>query len=415
MKDIYTSIDIGSNTIKVVVCELHKNRLNLLAASSVKADGIKKGVIINIEKASESLRKALSEIEEMLGVKIKRVIASVPSYFAEYIYAETEIEIKGESRKVTSDDIIQSLRKAVKEKVKLNSELVTVIPIDFSLDDGPVKKDPKGLIANKLKTRMILVTTPKKNIYSVVSLIERIGIVVEDISLNNIGDIYAFKTANTEKQLGAIINIGGEITSVSLYNKNIVVKSAIIDLGGDDVDNDISYIYKITKKQALDIKEKFALAHKLYATANDYYEVSTKNNEIISINQFEVSEIVMSRLEEILTFALKKAKGLTNKQLEYIIVTGGISNMAHFQYVVDDILGKCAIIGNIKVIGVRDNKYSSAIGNIVYFIDKLKLRGKHYSMFSKEDVEELSSTKRNLINISNDSMLGKVFGYFWSE
>ncbi len=415
MKDIYTSVDIGSTTIKVVVCELHKNRLNLLAASSVKAEGIKRGVITDVVKAGESLKKAFLEIETMLGVKIKRVIASVPSYFAEYTYAEGEIEIQNEDKIVTSEDIIRSLRQAVKTKVKPNRELVTVIPIDFSLDDGPLKKDPKGLTANKLKTRMILVTTPKKNIYSVVSLIENIGIAVEDISFNNIGDIYAFKTAQTEKQLGVVINIGGEITSVSLYNKNIVVKSEIIDLGGDDVDNDIAYIYKISKKQALKIKERFALAHKIYASVNDYYEVSTKNKEVISINQFEVSEIVMSRLEEILTFAIKEANNLTNKQIQYIIVTGGISNMAHFQYVVDDILGKYAIIGNIKVVGVRDNRYSSAIGNIVYFIDKLKLRGKKYSMFSKDDIEELSATKKGLINVSNDSMLGKVFGYFWSE
>ena len=415
MKNIYTSVDMGSDTIKVVVCELHKNRLNLLAASSVRSRGIKKGVITDVTKASESLKEALSEVELMLGVKIKRVIASVPSYFAEYTYAEGKVDIKSEDKIVSGDDIIRCLHNAVKTKIGVNNELVTVIPIDFSLNDEQLIKDPKGLQGENLSSRMILVTTPKKNIYSVVSLIESIGVIVEDISLNNIGDIYAFKNSKTETQLGVVINIGSETTSVSLYNKDIVVKSAIIGLGGNDVDNDISYMYKINRDQALKIKERFALAHKLYASVNDFYEVSTKNNEIISINQFEVSEVVMSRLEEILTFAIKEINNLTNKKIQYIIITGGMSNMAHFKYIVDEVLGKRAIIGNIKVIGARDNSYSSAIGNIVYFIDKLKLRNKQYSMFSKEDVEELSTTKKNLINISNDSMLGKVFGYFWSE
>ncbi len=415
MKKIYTSVDIGSDTIKVVVCELFKNRLNLLAASSVRSSGIKKGVITDVNKAREALGKALSEVEIMLGVRIKRVIASVPSYFAEYIYAEGQIDIKGEGNIITGDDIIRVLHEAVKTKMKPDKELVTVIPIDFSIDGNEPVKDPKNKKGNKLSTRSILVTTPKKNIYSVVSLIENLGIAVEDISLNNIGDIYAFKTAQTENQIGAIINIGSEITSVSLYNKDIVVKSSIIGLGGNHVDNDISYIYKINNDQAVKIKENFALAHKLYASVNDFYEVATKSNEIIAINQYEVSEVVMSRLEEILTLAKKEINLLTNRKIQYIIITGGLSNIEHFKYIVDDVFGKCAIIGNIKVVGLRDNKYSSAIGNIVYFIDKLKLRDKQYSMFSKDDVEELSSTKKNIINISNDSMLGKVFGYFWSE
>ncbi|NLM63228.1 MAG: cell division protein FtsA [Mollicutes bacterium] len=415
MKKIYTSVDIGSDTIKVVVCELFKNRLNLLAATSVKSSGIKKGVITDVEKASVSLRKAFEEIETMLGVKIKRVIASVPSYFAEYTYAEGTVEIINEEKVITGDDVIRCLHEGIKTKVKSNYEIITVIPIDFSIDGQEPVKNPKGLKGNSLSSRMILVTTPKKNVYSVVNLIESIGVSVEDISLNNIGDIYIYKNSNTESKLGVIINIGSEITTVSLYNKNIIVKSSIIGLGGKNVDNDLAYIYKISNEQATRIKEKFALGHKRYASLNDFYEVATKNKEVISINQFEASEIVMSRLEEILTLAKKEINLLTNKKIHYIIITGGMSNMAHLKYTVDDVFGKVATIGSIKVIGVRDNKYSSALGNIVYFIDKLKMRQKEYSMFSKEDAEEISSVKKGLLNITNDSMLGKVFGYFWSD
>lgn len=415
MKKIYTSVDIGSDTIKVVVCELHKNRLNLLAATSKKSQGIKKGVITDVEKASDSLREAFSEIETMLGVRIKRVIASIPSYFAEYVYAEGSTEITSEDKTITGDDVIRCLHNAVKAKLQPSNELVTVLPIDFSIDGSEPVKNPNGFKGEVLSSRMILVTTPKKNVYSVVSLIESIGVVVEDISLNNIGDIYAFKNSDTEAKVGVIINIGAEVTTVSLYNKNIIVKSSIIGLGGRNVDNDIAYIYKISNEQAVKIKEKFALGHKRYASVNDFYEVATRNNEVISINQFEVSEIIMSRLEEILTLAKKEINVLTNKKIHYIIITGGMSNMAHLKYIVDDVFGKTATIGSIKVIGVRDNRYSSALGNIVYFIDKLKLKQKDYSMFTKEDVEELSSVKKSLLNISHDSMLGKVFGYFWSE
>ena len=275
MKNIYTSVDIGSDTIKVIVCEQFQNKLHLLAASSVKSKGIKKGLITNINEATESLKKAFDEIEVMLGVKIKKVIASVPAYFAEFVYTKGEIKIGNEDGIVTGDDIIKVLHVAMKSKMRPAKELVTMIPIDFSIDDQSEIKDPKGLRGSVLGARAIMVTTPKKNIYSVVGLIESIGIEVVDISLNCIGDIYALKNKEMEEQIGAIINVGAEITSVSLYNKGIIVKNSIIQLGGSNIDNDIAYICKIDQDVACKIKEKFALAHKRYASVNDTYEIST--------------------------------------------------------------------------------------------------------------------------------------------
>lgn len=415
MKNIYTNVDIGSDTIKVIVCELFQNKLNLLAASSVKSKGIKKGLITNINEATKSLKEAFNEIESMLGVKVNKVIASVPAYFADFVYTKGEVRVNNEDGVVTGEDVVKVLQVAMKSKITPTKELVTMIPIDFSLDEQTNIKDPKGLVGSILGTRAIMVTTPKKNIYSVVGLIESVGVEVIDISLNCIGDIYAFKNKELDEQVGAIINIGAETTSVSLYNKGIVVKNSIIQLGGRNIDNDIAYIYKIDLDSALKIKEKFALAHKRYASVNDTYEVSTANDEKLKINQFEVSEIVMSRIEEILTLAKKEINILTNKKIQYIIITGGTSNLAHFNYIAEDVFGKDVKIGNVKLTGIRNNKYSSSVGNIIYFINKLKLKGKEYSMFSKSDIEELSSTKRSLINISSESMLGKVFGYFWNE
>ena len=94
MRHIYTGIDIGSDTVKIAVCELNKNKLNLLAASSVKSKGIKRGLIVNVDEASDSLQKAINEVEQMLGVKIRKAMASVASYFAEYVMIKGEIDIK---------------------------------------------------------------------------------------------------------------------------------------------------------------------------------------------------------------------------------------------------------------------------------------------------------------------------------
>ena len=412
MKHIYTSVDIGSNSIKIVVFELYKNKLNLLAASSVKSEGIKKGVITNFEEASMSMTKGFKDIEQMLGIKINKVIASVPSYFADYIKVEASIEISNEEQVVTGKDISNVLEKAVKSKLTPNREMVTVIPIDFMVDGMGAVKDPKGMSGSVLSVRAILVTTPAKNIYSVVNLIENTGVEVIDISLNCIGDINTFRNETIDKCIGAIINVGSETTSITLYNKSIPVKSAILQLGGKNIENDIAYMYKVDATVANNLKEQFVVAHKKYASTSEYKEVKDIYGNTKKISQLEISEIVMSRIEEILSMAKEQINNLTNKELSYIIITGGTSNIPQFKAVASEILGDISI-GNIKIIGVRNNKYSSAIGNIIYFINRLKLRGNNYSMFSEEDENKLSSKKN--ANNSNESMLGKVFGYFFGE
>ena len=165
-------------------------------------------------------------------------------------------------------------------KIK-DKELVTAIPVDFSLDDKSGIKDPKGMQGTDFNVRAIMVLTAKKNLLSVVKLLEMADLEVVDISLNSIGDMYAVKDRDIKEQIGAIINIGHETTTISLYNKGIIVKSSVISFGGKNIDNDIAYIYKLSLKEANKIKEKFALAHKKYASVNDIYEVEDKTREKI--------------------------------------------------------------------------------------------------------------------------------------
>lgn len=415
MKYIYTSVDIGSDSIKIVVCELFQNKLNLLAATSYKSRGIKKGLITNVELASSCLKEAFTEIEAMLSIKIKKVIASVPSYFAEYSVVKGEIDINEEIGVVTSDDLVKVIQVASSTKELDNKEIVTVIPVDFKIDGNSGVKDPVGKAGKKLSVRAILVSTHKKNVYSVIGILDTIGIEVVDISLNNIGDLCAFKNKEIDKKVGAIINIGGEITTVSLYNRGIIVKSSVINMGGKNIDNDISYMYKTDAETSNKLKHRFALAHKRNANVGDTYEISTAIDSSLKINQFEISEIASSRIEEILNLAKKEMNILTSKRIDYIIITGGTSNMPDIEYVASEVLGKDVNIGNIKLLGIRNNKYSSCVGNIVYFISRLKLRGKNYSMIDNEEASELATVRKSSVETANDSMLGKIYGYFFSE
>lgn len=412
MKHVYTSIDIGTDTIKVAVCEVFNNKLNLLAASSVKSEGIKKGLIVNEELAKEKIEQALSEVEDMLGINIKKIIVSIPSYDASFTLVNGKTSIN-EDIGVLGKDISRVLENGVKNADIGSGEVVNILPIDFGLDLEKGIIDPKGKSGKILTSRSVLVTVPKKNIYSIINLLENLGLEVVDISINPVGDINIFKNKDTETKVGAIINIGYDTTNVSIYNKGIIIKNSILELGSRNIDNDISYIYKVSNSDSIKLKEKFALAHKRYAGKNNFYEITNKLGEKIKINQFELSEVVMSRIEEILVLARKEINLLTKREVDYIIITGGTSSMDNFQVVTEEVLGNNASIGNIRILGVRNNKYSCVVGNIINFINNLKLKNIDYTMI--EELEDFKPNKNNIMNVINETMLGKVFGYFFND
>lgn len=414
MKNIFTSIDIGSDNIKVVTCELYNNKLNLLAASSMKSKGVKLGMIVNPQEASLSIRRCLDEVESQLGIQIKKVLATVPSNFAEFEFIKGNVELTNETGIVSGSDIALVMQNAMEEKITPDKEMITIIPINFKVNDEEIVSNPIGMKARSLQTRAIMATTPKKNVYSVLSVLEDVGVQVIDIMLNGIGDINSLKNMRTDNKIGAIINIGAETMNVALFNKNVIVKNSTIGIGSKEVDKVISSTYKIELQEARKIKEKFAYAHKKKASVDTFYDVTNIYNEDIKINQYDVSELCMNKLEELIDLGVKETRMLSGRDLDYIIFTGGITMMSHFDYLIKNFIGETAEVGQVKIIGVRNNMFSSSVGNIIYFINKLKLKGKNYSMVSSSDMEDLSSRKSGA-TIASDSMLGKLADYFFGE
>ena len=176
----------------------------------------------------------------MLGIALKQAIVSVPSYFLDCSMVKGNIEIpytyiyynEAYDGIIDGNDVSRVISEAMRNYDFRDREMVAVLPIDFLVNQKDYVRDPKGVPGKTLGTRAMMVATPKKNVYSVVQLLSSIGIEVVDISINAIGDAYAFKNREMDATVGAIVNIGSETTSVSLYNKGIIVKHAMLQLGG---------------------------------------------------------------------------------------------------------------------------------------------------------------------------------------
>lgn len=412
MRDIYTGIDIGSDSIKIVISEFLDNRFNILASTNVRSAGVKKGLIIDKDLVINSLKLAVKEVEPSLGVKIDKAIITVPSNNRRFSVVSGTTKIKNPEEGVTGEDISAALEDSVIEKLLEKESLISIIPISFSVDDGDGVADPKGMQGEYLEVKAVLAAAPRKIIVPFLEVFDACGIEVEDITFGSIGDYYEAKNSDTDKSLGAIINVGNDTVNVSIFNKGIIIKEANIDLGSKNIDKDISYIYGVDLTTSRTLKENFTVCSRRYADVNDVLELETKAGDKVIINQYEISEVVESRVVELLKLAKKQINNLTKRKISYIIVTGGISELTGFSYVVENTLGISANTLNITTIGIRNNKYSSASGIIKYYHEKLKLRDRQASMFDEQQVYNMLNNKKNIKKTTNDTIVSKVFGYF---
>ncbi len=405
MRKIYTSIDIGSDTIKFVVGELLNNNINILSSNTIKSKGVRKGLIFDPNLTINAIKDGIKEVNDDLGVEIKKVIVNVPNYNAKFMFVTGSVDINNEDEIVTTEDINKVIKNSVYSKLAIDYELVTVLPVEFLLDNEVVDK-PVLKKGKKLELKGIMVSVPKKNIYSVLNVVEGAGLEVVEITLSGLADYFEVRNNNTDKKVGAIINLGHETTTVSVINKGKLMNTETIQLGGLNVEKDLSYIFNINVFDARILKEKFASSHKRFCQLNDVYEIKNTVGEILKLNQLEVSEVVMSRLSEILELAKKQILLLTKQSISYIILTGGLTEIKAFKNLAFEIFGKSVIIYSMDTLGVRDNKYTTSLGMIKYFCNKMDMRGREYSMMDTDDVTALVTPSSK---IKKDNMIFTKF------
>ena len=189
------------------------------------------------------------------------------------------------------------------------------------------------------------------------------------------------------------------VTVVSInedIRKRIESGATILNVsGGKDTPN-------IVRK----IKEEFAVVNRKYADVDENYKCVNRINQEVIINQYRLAENLEKKAVEMLKSIKNEINNLTKREIGYIIITGGITTMQGFNTIVEELFVRNATVMNLGIIGIRNNKYACSYGVIKYFVEKLDLREKKYTMYGDEKIEEIMSTRKK---IGATGVLGKVF------
>ena len=412
MRKIMSSLDIGYASIKLIVAEINKKKLYVLTSSIVNNDAVKKDMTIDYDILEGIIKKLLSDAKEKLGIEIKKTLLTIPTDSASFTINRARIDIKNEDNLITVDDMIKVVNLSGKNVVQDNMELVNITPLYYTLDDSSKTDIPVNTFSRSLEVKSIITSSSKDDVYKYLKVLDNLGVSVVDISYDVVGNYFAFKSDDMDTTCGIIIDIGYLSTSISVYNKGVLVNTLKIKVGSLNVLKDISYVYKISLDSAKEVYKKLGLGSSKNANNLEKIELKDNNGDKLIINQVNLSEIIESRVQEILSMAKKQINTLTKRQISYIICTGGIANIGDFDLNVLEIFGKNARVGYINTIGIRDTRYASTLGLIKWYDYNAKLKNYDYSILSLEEQEEFSKEESEA-KASSNSIIGKVFDYFF--
>ena len=386
MRRLFTSIELSSNYIKLIILEKIQNKFYCLYSDITNSNGISKGLIIDSSEVIKSLKKALKKAYDKTNLKIDKVILTISPIDANFMVVSSTTYVENIDGIVTQSFIDKSLNSAVDSKKDLKDELVMTSPVTFKLDDNQVL-DPVGMTGNKLYAKAVASTMAKKNLYPYFNVFNTLNIDVLDICYSLVGDFEINSSKNNRLEHGIVINIEEDIVSIGVFNKGILIKSDYLKIGSSAIDKDIKYIYDLKEEDIKYLKENFASLSSRTNYKYDTIEFNTSSGSLVKIKESDVVKIITSRVINILDLVKNKFKNLTNKEINYIIVTGELTELNGCSQVVEKVLGPKSKIGNIKLIGARNNIYSSVIGSIYYLENKYKNIG----MLNSLEIEKINS------------------------
>ena len=412
MRKIMSCLDIGNANIKFIVAEIKDRKLYVLTSSIVSNEALKKDMTMDYIVLEEQIKKILSDTKEKLGIEIKKTLLVIPSDTASFTINRAKIDIKNEDNLITVEDMLKVVNLSGKNVIQDNMELVNITPLYYTLDDSSQTDLPINTFSKSLEVKSIITSSTKEDVYKYLKILDNLGISVVDISYDVVGNYFALKNHDMDATCGVIVDIGYLSTSVSIYNKGVLVNTEKIKVGSFNVLKDISYVYKISLESAKDVYKRVGLGNSKNASKLDKVEIKDNNGDKLIVNQVNLSEIIESRVQEILRMAKKQINTLTKRQISYIICTGGIANIGDFDLNVLEVFGKNARTCYINTIGIRDTRYASALGLIKWYDYNAKLKNYDYSILSLEEQEEFSKEESEAKTSSN-SIIGKVFDYFF--
>ena len=320
-------LDVGTSKVTAVVAEMHDARgLDIVGLGVAESRGIKRGVVVNLELAVESIKKAIEEAELMAGIEIDTVHLALTGPHIKGFNSRGVIAVAGKNREITRDDVKRAIDAAKAVSLPTGREILHVLPQDFVVDEQDGIGAPVGMTGTRLEVNVHIVTGSQSSTQNIVACVNRAGVTVSETVVEQLAASEAVLTQD-EKDLGvALVDIGGGTTDIAIYERGSLWHTAVIGIGGDHFTSDIAVGLRTPLPDAEKIKRKCGCALSSMVDEDDTMEVASVGGRKPRVMARRIlSEILQPRAEEIFHLVWDEIRraGHEKSLNSGIVLTGG--------------------------------------------------------------------------------------------
>jgi len=371
-KEIIVGLDIGTTKICAVVGEVRPEGIEIIGMGSHPSEGLRKGVVINIEQTVNSIKEAVEEAETMAGCEISSVYTGIAGGHLKGFNSHGVIALK--EKEVTKKDIERVIEAASAVAIPMDREVIHTLVQEFIVDDQGEIMDPLGMSGVRLEAKVHMVAGAVTSAQNIIKCANRAGLDVCNIVLESLASSEAV-LSKEERNLGtALLDFGGGTTDMAVFSKGAVKHTSVLALGGDNLTYDIAVGLRTPKAEAEKIKIKYGCGLSSLIGKDETIEVpGVGGRRPRTLSRQIIGEILEPRVEEIFYLIYNELvrSGYDDQISSGVVVTGGSAELAGITEMAEQIFNTSARIGYPQGVNgllevVNKPMYATAVGLVIY-------------------------------------------------
>jgi cell division protein FtsA len=400
---IVVGLDIGTSKVCAIVGEMTEHGVEIIGLGSHPSQGLRKGVVINIESTVNSIKKAVEEAGLMAGCEIHTVFTSISGGHIKAFNSHGIVAVK--NKEVAQRDLERVIDAAKAVAIPMDREVLHVLPQDYIIDEQDGIKDPLGMSGVRLEAKVHIITGSVTAAQNIVKCCNRTGLNVAEIVLAPLAAAEAV-LSDEERELGVmLVDMGGGTTDIALYHDGTLKHTAVLGIGGNHVTNDIAAGLRTPFNDAERIKRRYGFAKARMATAEERVEVpSVAGKGAGTVSRQILCEIIEPRLDEIFELIQREVakSGYEGSLASGVVITGGSMLLPGAVEVAERTFGLPVRLGVPAHVGglvdvIDSPAYSAAVGLVLH-----GMKRQERAVFRPRDDKILTKVKHRMSDWLSD-------------
>jgi cell division protein FtsA len=368
-KNLIVGLDIGTSKVVAVVAEIQDDgSLNVVGMGTSASKGLKRGVVVDIEKTVGAIQAALGEAELMADCKIREVYTGIAGSHIKGINSDGMVAIK--DKEVTQADVDRAIETASAVNIPTDHQVLHILAQEYMIDGQEGVKEPLGMSGVRLHVNVHIVSGAVSAVQNITKCVRRCGLEIAEVILQPLASANAVLTED-ERDLGVcLVDIGGGTTDISVFMNGAIRHTAVIPIAGDQVTNDIAMALRTPTSEAENIKLQHGVALRHMTDPQAMIEVpGVGERGARQMSRHTLAEVIEPRVEELygLVQAELRRFGFEDRLSSGIVITGGAALMPGMTELAEEIFHMPVRIGLPKYVGglaevVKNPRYSTAVG-----------------------------------------------------